>query len=91
VTDGCCAKGNLSVSTTRLLKATLPDGCLWTSLREVEGFGYDETLKELAKLYPSDGDTMQDDDDPVGGDVPEAIRDMYACKPAIEALGAMIW
>ncbi|EIN08523.1 DNA mismatch repair protein Msh6 [Punctularia strigosozonata HHB-11173 SS5] len=84
-------KGNLSVSTNRLLKATLPEGCLWTSLRDVEGFDYDQTLKELAELYPATGNAMRDEDDPVGGDVPEAIRDMYASKPAIEALGSLIW
>jgi DNA mismatch repair protein MSH6 len=35
----------------RLLKVVLPDTCLWTSLREVEGFGYERTIKELKILY----------------------------------------
>lgn len=85
------AQGNLSVATTRLLKAILPDGCLWTSLRDSEGFRYEQTLKELATLYPAEEESMQDEDDVVGGAVPDAIRDMYACRPAIEALGSMIW
>ncbi|KAA1472424.1 DNA mismatch repair protein Msh6 [Dentipellis sp. KUC8613] len=84
-------KGNLSVSTTRLLKAILPGTCLWTSLREVEGFTFEKTMEELKTLYPSsDGDDAMDDDDEMKN-VPEAIKDMFVCKTAIEALGSMIW
>ncbi|THH18729.1 hypothetical protein EW146_g2311 [Bondarzewia mesenterica] len=82
-------KGNLSVSTTRLLKSVLPASCLWTSLREVEGFGYKKTLDELKVLYPVDDGEM-DDNDELGG-VPDAIRSMVGCRSAIEALGAMMW
>ncbi|KAH9171399.1 hypothetical protein EDB89DRAFT_1972407 [Lactarius sanguifluus] len=82
-------KGNLSVATTRLLKIILPGACLWTSLRDVEGFGYDRTLDELKDLYgTSSEETMGDDD---YGAIPTAIRDMLGYKNAIEALGSMMW
>ncbi|KAI0792522.1 DNA mismatch repair protein Msh6 [Abortiporus biennis] len=86
-------KGNLSVSTTRLLKAILPDGCLWTSLRDCEGLNYEKTLKELKTLYPEgeEDDEMDDNAHGFTSAVPEAIRKMTSCKGAIEALGSMIW
>ena len=46
----------MSVSTTRLLKSILPGNCLWASLRESEGLKFQETIKELKKLYPADDD-----------------------------------
>ncbi|KAH8084332.1 DNA mismatch repair protein Msh6 [Cristinia sonorae] len=86
-------KGNLSVSTTRLLKAVLSDDCLWTTLRESEGMSYEKTLKELNKLYPAGDDDVEMDDNVHGlaSNVPEAIRKMAGCKAAVEALGSMIW
>ncbi len=82
-------QGNLSVATTRLLRVILPGTCLWTSLRDVEGFDYDKTLSELKSLYAAnDEDAMDDDDYSL---VPAAIRDMLGCKNAIEALGSMMW
>ncbi|KAF7338601.1 DNA mismatch repair protein [Mycena venus] len=86
-------KGTLSVSTTRLLKSILPAACLWTGLRAVEGFGYDQTMAELRKLYPAtDEDDMNDDDDVVlPSSVPEPIREMMGSRSAIESLGSMIW
>ncbi|KAI0822933.1 DNA mismatch repair protein Msh6 [Trametes gibbosa] len=86
-------KGNLSVSTTRLLKSILPGNCLWTSLRESEGFKYNDTIKELKKLYPADEDDDEMADNPHGltKAVPEPIRKMLPHHEAIEALGAMIW
>jgi len=75
-----------------LLKSVLPASCLWTSLRESEGFSYDQTLTELKAIYPADEqDSMEDDDELVGGAVPQSIRDMVWCNGAMEALGAMIW
>lgn len=74
------------MSTTRLLKAVLPGPCIWTSLREVEGFGYKQTLDELKKLYPDGEDDMEE-----GANVPDAIREMLTSEPAVEALGSMIW
>jgi DNA mismatch repair protein MSH6 len=82
-------QGNLSVATTRLLRVILPGTCLWTSLRDVEGFGYDKTLSELKSLYATNGEDSMDDDD--YSLVPTAIRDMLGCKNAIEALGSMMW
>ncbi|TCD63485.1 DNA mismatch repair protein msh6, partial [Steccherinum ochraceum] len=86
-------KGNLSVSTTRLLKATLPGDCLWTSLRDSEGMSYEKTLKELKVLYPAGEDDVEMDDNVCGlsSSVPEAIRTMAGCKAAVQALGSMIW
>jgi DNA mismatch repair protein MSH6 len=78
------------VATTRLLKVILPGTCLWTSLRDVEGFGYDRTLSELKSLYAVGGEDAMDDDDDYGG-IPAAIRDMFGCRNAIEALGSMMW
>jgi DNA mismatch repair protein MSH6 len=79
------------VATTRLLRVILPGTCLWTSLRDVEGFGYDKTLSELKLLYAANGEDSMDDDDDDYTSVPTAIRDMLACKTAIEALGSMMW
>ena len=69
-----------------MLKAVLPGSCLWTSLRDCEGFKYKETLEELKKLYPDDDDAMEE-----GSAIPDAIRNMLTCKPAVEALGSIIW
>ena len=82
-------QGNLSVATTRLLRVILPGTCLWTSLRDVEGFSYDKTLSELKSLYAANGEDSMDDDD--YSLFPTAIRDMLGCKNAIEALGSMMW
>jgi DNA mismatch repair protein MSH6 len=79
----------LSVATTRLLKVVLPGTCLWTTLRDVEGFGYDKTLGELKGLYAASSEDTMDDDDYDG--FPSAIRDMLGCKSAVEALGSMMW
>ncbi|PSS36954.1 hypothetical protein PHLCEN_2v1170 [Hermanssonia centrifuga] len=86
-------KGNLSVSTTRLLKTVLPEKCLWTSLRESEGLSYEKTMKELKTLYPDGGEDEETDDDMHGlsSAVPEAIRSMLMYHGAVEALGSMIW
>ena len=77
------------MGTTRLLKAILPGTCLWTSLRDVEGFGYDKTLDELKALYGTSGEETMDDDDL--SLIPTAIRDMLGYTNAIEALGSMMW
>lgn len=77
------------MATTRLLKVILPGTCLWTSLRDVEGFGYDRTLSELKTLYTISSEDAMDDDDYSG--VPTAIRDMFSYRNAVEALGSMMW
>ncbi|KAF8556832.1 DNA mismatch repair protein Msh6 [Imleria badia] len=84
-------KGNLSVATVRLLKAILPSSCLWTSLRDVEGFTYEQTFVELNKMFPGNEDVSMDKDGLLNEAVPEGIRDTAGCRPAIEALGAMVW
>ncbi|KIK25984.1 hypothetical protein PISMIDRAFT_676513 [Pisolithus microcarpus 441] len=85
-------KGNLSVTTTRLLKAILPSACLWTSLRDVEGYTFEQTIKELNEIF-SEGmeDGMMCTDGELSSSVPQSIRDMAGCKTAVEALGAMTW
>ncbi|KAI6043995.1 muts domain V-domain-containing protein [Pisolithus marmoratus] len=85
-------KGNLSVATTRLLKAILPSACLWTSLRDVEGYTFEQTVKELNELFSEDAeDDRMSADSELSSSVPQSIRDMVGCKTAIEALGAMTW
>ncbi|KAF5351341.1 hypothetical protein D9758_008002 [Tetrapyrgos nigripes] len=86
-------KGNLSVSTTRLLKSIIPAACLWTGLREVEGLDYEATLKELKERYPAEDDGTGEDADHglLPQSVPGPIREMADSKCAVEALGGMIW
>jgi len=90
-------QGTLSANTQRLLKSVLPAGCLWTALRPVEGFKYDETIEELKTIYPPGPgeDVAMDQDDPsyciLPESVPAPIREMAEDKLAIESLGTMIW
>jgi DNA mismatch repair protein MSH6 len=72
----------------------LPSGCLWTGLRPVEGFKYDEALTELKKIYCTAEDIdMEDEDSPYAlpESVPGSIREMARDKLVIEALGSMLW
>jgi hypothetical protein len=57
----------------------------------VEGFNYDEAVRELNKLYPPGEDDIMDDEQILNDNVPKPIRDMIAYKGAIQALGATIW
>ncbi|KAH7886999.1 muts domain V-domain-containing protein [Phlebopus sp. FC_14] len=85
-------KGNLSVATTRLLKAILPSACLWTSLRDVEGFTYKQTITELNAMFSAEEENAaMDGDGEMNAAVPQSIKDMAGCKSAIEALGAITW
>jgi hypothetical protein len=81
----------LSVGTTRLLKAILPSACLWTGLRDVEGFGFERTQKELNTMFAAADDMDEDDGGAAGAGIPEAIASMLGDKEAVEALGSMIW
>ena len=74
------------MSTTRLLKSVLPGACLWTVLRDCEGFNYKDTMKELKQLFPDEDDAMEE-----GSGIPDAIRNMLSHRSSVEALGAMIW
>ncbi|KAH6917837.1 DNA mismatch repair protein msh6 [Coprinopsis sp. MPI-PUGE-AT-0042] len=87
-------KGGFTVDTQRVLKSILPSDCLWTGLRDVEGFKYDQTLEELKTLFPSGGDSMEEDadgEDLLPASVPESIRQMASDRSSMEALGDMIW
>ncbi|KAJ8596178.1 DNA mismatch repair protein Msh6 [Rhizopogon salebrosus TDB-379] len=87
-------KGNLSVQTTRLLKSILPGSCLWTSLRDVEGFTFQQTIKELNSMFlevNAGEDDAMDEDAELSSAVPQSIRDMASYRGAMEALGALIW
>lgn len=79
------------MATARLLKAILPSSCLWTSLRDVEGFTYEQTFTELNKMFSGNEDVSMDGDGLLIEAVPVSIRDMAGCRAAIEALGAMAW
>lgn len=74
-----------------MLKAILPANCLWTGLRTVEGFDYDQTLEQLKALFPSGEDEDMEGDNVLSSSVPESIRQMMSYPKAIEALGYMIW
>ena len=86
-------QGNFSIPTNRLLKAILPASCLWTGLRTVEGFDYEQTLQEVKTLFPAEESDMADEEDAgsLPASVPETIRSMIASRAAIKALGSMIW
>ncbi|KAF9069417.1 muts domain V-domain-containing protein [Rhodocollybia butyracea] len=84
-------KGDLSVSTTRLLKSVLPATCLWTGLRDVEGLGYEETLEDLKIRFPPEDMETTNEGELLPTSVPKTIRDMADSKPAMEALGSLIW
>ena len=83
----------MTVDTQRILKAILPSTCLWTALRDVEGFKYSATVEELKKLFPAEENAMEEDEEQglLPSSVPESIREMANDRPAIEALGSMIW
>lgn len=83
-------KGNLSAATVRLLKNILPSSCLWTTLRESEGLTYEDTIEALNELFPADEDGM-DEDAAVSSGIPEGIRSMLDSRPAVEAIGQMVW
>jgi DNA mismatch repair protein MSH6 len=75
-----------------MLKMILPNNCLWTSLRTVEGLDYDQTMEQLKTLFPSEDEDMEDAGDHVlPASVPESIREMSSYPKAIESLGCMIW
>lgn len=75
-----------------MLKMILPTNVLWTSLRTVEGFDYDQTMEQLKTLFPpGDEDMEADGDDALPASVPESIREMASYPKAIESLGCMIW
>jgi DNA mismatch repair protein MSH6 len=84
-------KGNLSVSTLRLLRSCLSVECQWTALKPgTEFLREDDTKAELRKLF---GKASEDADDEAAADaaVPANVRAMYDKPVAMSALGGMIW
>ena len=84
-------KGNLSVSTLRMLRNTLSIDCQWTALKPGTQFlRAEDTVDELKKLFKSkDGEIEVDGDEEAG--IPDAIKKMYDKPVAMAALGGMIW
>lgn len=89
-------KGNLSVSTIRLLRNCLGLECQWTALKEGKEFLAAEVARdELVKLFQQGlrggeavMDVTGDDEDAV---VPKNVRAMYDKPVAMSALGGMVW
>ncbi|SDA02255.1 BZ3501_MvSof-1269-A2-R1_C50g00263 [Microbotryum saponariae] len=94
-------KGNLTVSTLRLLRSCLSIDTQWTALKAGTEFKRaDDTRKSLVKLFKQAKEANSSND---GIDVetaaeeeevalvPESIRSMYDKPLAMSALGGMIW
>jgi DNA mismatch repair protein MSH6 len=67
---------------------------LWTSLRDVEGFTYPQTINELNNMFSeanADQEAAMDEDAELSSAVPQSIRDMAGYRAAMEALGALMW
>ncbi|SCV67515.1 BQ2448_5126 [Microbotryum intermedium] len=94
-------KGNLTVSTLRLLRSCLSIDTQWTALKAGTEFKRaDDTRKSLVKLFKQAKDANSADDDidveataeeDEAALVPESIRSMYDKPLAMSALGGMIW
>lgn len=91
-------KGNLSVSTLRLLRNCVGIDCQWTALKEGKEFLRAEDAKdEVIKLFKGDkgdedGDAEMASEDADGDSVlPENIRQMLDKPVAMSALGGMVW
>ncbi|GAA5837892.1 hypothetical protein JCM9279_004059 [Rhodotorula babjevae] len=89
-------KGNLSVSTIRLLRNCLGLECQWTALKEGKEFlAADVARDELVKLFKEGlrgGEKVMDVDDPdEDAVVPKNVRAMYDKPVAMSALGGMVW
>ncbi|KAE8269844.1 hypothetical protein A4X09_0g2492 [Tilletia walkeri] len=82
-------KGQLSKTTLRLLKATIPASCQITQLRSgTEFLDRSATVGKLNTLFGGE----EEDSDELNPDVlPEAIRSMLNEDNAMSALGAMLW
>ncbi|GAA6051780.1 hypothetical protein JCM3770_004968 [Rhodotorula araucariae] len=88
-------KGNLSVSTIRLLRNCLGIECQWTALKEGKEFLRPEDARaEVVKLFKESrdaGDAAMEVEDDEEAIVPESIRNMYDKPVAMSALGGMVW
>lgn len=97
-------KGNLSVSTLRLLRNCVGIDCQWTALKEGKEFLRAEDAKdEVVKLFKENGagaaeaavemdvDEAAEDCSPEDAILPGNIRKMLDKPVAMSALGAMVW
>ncbi|BGP39629.1 DNA mismatch repair protein msh6 [Rhodotorula kratochvilovae] len=88
-------KGNLSVSTIRLLRNCLGLECQWTALKEGKEFlRAEDAREEVFKLFKEnkgDGDAAMEIEGDEEALVPESIRKMYDKPVAMSALGGMVW
>ncbi|TXT07396.1 hypothetical protein VHUM_03116 [Vanrija humicola] len=75
-------QGNLSVSTTRLLRNILPASTAWQSFKEAQTGTADDTLSSLDTIFNPDGGDAE---------LPEAITTMTDKPLAMEALGIMVY
>ncbi|GAA5880636.1 hypothetical protein JCM3774_000560 [Rhodotorula dairenensis] len=96
-------KGNLSVSTLRLLRNCVGIDCQWTALKEGKEFlraedAKDEVIKLFKENRAADEEAEMDVDGAEGGEnggddavLPDNIRLMLDKPVAMSALGAMVW
>ncbi|KAG8987176.1 DNA mismatch repair protein msh6, partial [Tulasnella sp. 427] len=78
-------------TTIRLLKNILPASCLWTALRETEGYNYDGTIKALEEMFPTGEEDAMEEDGATPSNIPHGIQQMLGSRVAVEAIGGMIW
>lgn len=84
-------KGNLSVTTLRMLRNILSIDCQWTALKPGTQFLRAEDTKEKLKELFGKGQENGMDIDGDNSAIPAAIVSMYDKPIAMEALGGMIW
>ncbi|WRT63564.1 uncharacterized protein IL334_000469 [Kwoniella shivajii] len=82
------AKGNLSMSTSRMLRNILPSSTLWQSFKEGKEFcSASDTLDQLSEFFEMDEDDQDSDKPPL----PEAIQQYRNNACAMEALGGLLF
>ncbi len=94
-------KGNLSVSTLRLLRNCVGIDCQWTALKEGKEFLRAEDAKdEVIKLFKENKGNAEEEEMAVDGEegegaedglLPDNIRLMLDKPVAMSALGGMVW
>lgn len=90
-------KGNLSVSTLRVLRNALSIDCQWAALKAgTEFLRAEDTRLELQKLFTpkpahEDQEIEEEEEEAVEARIPETIKNMYDKHVAMSALGGMLW
>ncbi|KAK0552588.1 DNA mismatch repair protein msh6 [Tilletia horrida] len=85
-------KGQLSKTTLRLLKNTIPSTCQITQLKSgAEFLDREDTIQKLNELFGQQRDEGEEEEALKVETLPEAIRSMIDEENAISALGAMLW